>query len=323
MSFSSDVKKELCSLQINPGDNLALERTVAECYGMLLFGKRFSFNDISLATESRSTAGKFVNFLTGLFSPPPIIDTIRSLKTKSHEIRLYTVRVVNSDDCLRIFEKFGHDKSQINLRINMANIDDDTVSDFLRGVFLSCGSVTDPAKTYHLEFIVSTKSLCSDLCRIIEDAGDYSIKPKVIQRSGVYVIYIKESSQIHEFLKLAGAKESLKKFEEEKNIKELRNSVNRLSNSEVANIKKTANAYLKHMKAIKIIQNSCGLESLPPELEELAKVRMENPELSLRGLGEMLTPPISRSGVNHRLEKIMEIAQSISGTGSADDKERE
>ena len=321
MSFSSDVKKELCSLQINPEDNLAVERTVAECYGMLLFGKKFSFNEISLATESRATAGKFVNFLTGLFSPPPIIDTIRSLKTKNNEIRLYTVRVVNTDECLRIFEKFGHDRSQINLRINMANIDYDTVSDFLRGVFLSCGSVTDPAKTYHLEFIVSTKSLCTDLCRIIEDAGDYSIKPKVIQRSGVYVIYIKESSQIHEFLKLAGAEESLKKFVEEKNIKELRNSVNRLSNSEVANIKKTANAYLKHMKAIKIIENSCGLDALPPELEEIAKIRMENPELSLRGLGEMLTPPISRSGVNHRLEKIMEIAQSISGAGSVEDKE--
>ena len=94
-----------------------------------------------------------------------------------------------------------------------------------------------------------------------------------------------------------------------------------MSNSEVANIKKTANAYLKHMKAIKIIENSCGLDALPPELEEIAKIRMENPELSLRGLGEMLTPPISRSGVNHRLEKIMEIAQSISGAGSVEDKE--
>lgn len=322
MSFSSDVKRELCSLEINPADVNFIEKNVAQCYGMLLFGKKFTYNEISLSTESRSTAGKFVNFLSGLFSPPPIIDTIRSLKTKSEEIRMYTVKVVNSDDCMRIFEKFGHDKSQINLRINMANIEDDTVSDFLRGVFLSCGSVTDPAKNYHLEFNVSTKSLCTDLCRIIEDAGEFSIKPKVIQRCGVYVVYIKGSSEIHEFLKLAGAKESLKRFEEQKNLKELRNSANRISNSEVANIKKTADAFLKHMKAIEIIDKTCGLESLPPELEELAKIRMENPELSLRGLGEMLTPPISRSGVNHRLEKIIEIAQSISGNGLTESKER-
>lgn len=313
MSFSSDVKRELCSIEISAGDSLGMERTLAECYGMLLYGKKFSFSEISLSTESRCTAGKFVNFLTGLFSPPPIIDTIRSLKTKTDEIRLYTVKVVNSDDCMRIFERFGHDKTQINLRVNMANIEDETVPDFLRGVFLSCGSVTDPAKTYHLEFNVSTKSLCTDLCRIIQDAGDFSINPKVIQRSGAYVIYIKGSAEILRFLRLAGAKESIKKFEEEKNIKEIRNSVNRLNNSEVANIKKTANAFLKHMKAIEIIENSCGLDSLPPELEELARIRMENPDLSLRGLGELLVPPISRSGVNHRLEKIMEIAQSISG----------
>ena len=103
MSFSSDVKKELCSLQINPEDNLAVERTVAECYGMLLFGKKFSFNEISLATESRATAGKIVNFLTGIFSPPPDIYTIRALKKKNNKKQLYTVKGVNTNECLRIF----------------------------------------------------------------------------------------------------------------------------------------------------------------------------------------------------------------------------
>ncbi len=305
MSFASQVKKELCS-NISPEAG----RLMAECYGMMLFSKRFSQSAITFKTENSYTVNRYVSICENLFCP--LIEKTSTLKAKKNNTRLYTVNFIDEDDCRRIFESFGHHNRQISLRINWANIDENgRLSDFLRGVFLSCGSITNPEKSYHLEFCVPYKNLSGDLCRVIEEISDFTVKPGLISRGGAYVIYIKDSEEITDLLTYMGAPNSAMEIMGAKAIKQLRNNVNRRRNSEVANIQKIAAASAQQINAIEKIKAKKGLDFLPDDLKQLALLRLENPDMSLRSLGDSLSPKISRSGVNHRIKRILDIAADI------------
>ena len=305
MSFASTVKKELCQ-----NTATELSKLKAECYAMLLFAKRFSYNEIIFTTENNYAAARFVDLMTILFSP--LIEKQTTLKAVKKKTQLYTIKIIDSLECEKIFTYFGHSKSDVTLRINRANIEEDyNKSDFLRGAFLACGSVNDPEKNYHLEFCVPYKSLCTDLSTLIREIDETQIISKQILRTGSFVEYIKDSEQIADLLTYMGAYNCAMEIMGAKAMKQLRNVINRKRNSEVANLGKTAAASAKQINAIEKIKNNIGLESLPPQLLQLANIRLENPELSLRDLGQMMSPPISRSGVNHRIEKILEIADSI------------
>ncbi len=300
MSFSSEVKKELCSCDLT--DKEALK---AELYGMLLFGKVFSEDKIVFTTENSDACRRVSLLLQNLYMP--IIEKQAALRTRADDNHLYKVSVLDSGDCKRIFEDFGHSKNRVSLRINRANISgDEYLSAFLRGIFLCCGSVSDPMKGYHAEFCVPHKNLSVDLCKILTEIEECELVPKTVVRSGNYIVYFKGSEQICDLLTYMGASKGAMEIMGTKAVKQIRNNVNRRINGEVANISKIASASAGQLEAIKYIQNTRGLESLPEDLREIAYLRLENPDMSLRDLGANLNPPISRSGANHRMKRLLE-----------------
>ncbi len=303
MSFSSEIKKELCSAEIYEKELLK-----AELYGMLLFGKTFSADKIVFTTENTYACKRSVFLLQNLYMP--IIEKQTALRTKSNDSHLYKIKIVDSDECKRIFESFGHSEQQVTTRVNRANVCSEELSSaFVRGAFLSCGYVADPMKGYHAEFCVPHKNLSIDLCKILTEITECEFTPKTVVRNGNYVVYFKGSEQICDLLTYIGAPVKAMEIMGTKAVKQVRNNVNRRINSEVANIGKVAAASAKQLEAIEYIKKTKGLEVLPDDLREIAYLRLENPEMSLRDLGQNLNPPISRSGANHRIKRLLEYAE--------------
>lgn len=305
MSFASETKNEICK---GMPQNSCCQK--AECYGLLLFAKNFSLHTITLTTENGTVAhhaaqlaarvtGSYVDLSTALFHA----DAHKSA---------YTLTVAGEEQRKAVLACFGYDGSEISLRINHANLDGDCCeSAFLRGAFLSCGTVTNPEKDYHLEFVVPFLNLARDFITLLSEVNSLDLQPALVNRKGAYVVYIKGSERIADLLTYIGAPNAAMELMQVKMVKEVRNYVNRKTNFETANIDKTVSAAAKQVEAIEKISRSMGLESLPEELRELAALRLENPEMSLRELGENLSEPISRSGVNHRLQRLMEIAENL------------
>ena len=212
-------------------------------------------------------------------------------------IGAYAITIPGEAARIQMIRSFGHDENDVNLHIHEKNLQKDCcISAFLRGVFLICGTVTDPQKEYHLEFSTPYLHLAEDLVA-------------VARRKNSYIVYIKESAAIEDFLTLTGAVNSAMNLMQIKMYKETYNNLNRVSNCETANLDKTYSAATKQIAAIALISDKVGLDELPADLREAAVLRLENPEMSLREMGERLS--ISRSGVNHRLRRILEFAEQL------------
>lgn len=301
MSFSYDVKDELFTVE------QSLEQENMECcihafsYGLLLFCRGFSTSYVNIQTENELVANLYKNVVENILHKEQKINCSNAGK--------YSIVVEDKSDRIKILEYFGHTGKELSLRINRANLYDECcINSFVRGVFLSCGTVTEPTKNYHLEFVVSHKNLCNDLIKLLDEIN---VNAKYVLRKGNHVAYFKDSESIEDVLGYMGAVNSSLKVMEVKIYKDVRNKVNRKINFESANLTKTVDAAVMQIHAIETIQNSKGLSYLNDELRELAEIRIENPELSLRELGERLSTPLSRSGVNHRLKKIINIAQEL------------
>ena len=303
MSFSTDVKKELIECGVS---NECCLRSMA--YGMLLFGRSFTISNISMMTDCEETADAYIEIVgraTGALVT----------KTLSHSGGKYILSVDEPADRKKIFSAFnltGNERSQrINRSVLTNEADDENnccFSSFIKGAFLSCGTVCDPNKMYTLEFIVPYMKLSEDLCTLLEESR---LEPKLTGRRGVYVCYFKDSSKIEDILAFMGASMAMLEIVGIKAMKDVRNRVNRVMNFDNANISKTVSAAASQIEAIELIDKMVGIEELPQDLKEVAKLRREFPEMSLRELGEALNPPTSRSGVNHRLMKIMDMAKKI------------
>lgn len=182
---------------------------------------------------------------------------------------------------------------------------------FLRGAFLAVGSMSAPEKGYHLEFNCPDEDKAKQLQRMIKG---FDIESKIIARKKHYVVYIKEGSGIVDLLNVCGAPISLMNLENLRILKEMRNSVNRRVNCETANITKTVNAAARQVEDIEYLRENYGLQNLPASLREMAEIRLENPDVPLRDLGAFFDPPLGKSGVNHRLRKLSELAEKIRPT---------
>ena len=181
---------------------------------------------------------------------------------------------------------------------------------FIRGAFLASGSISNPEKSYHLEIVCQTE----EKARHIQGAiGAFDIDAKIVLRKRSYVVYMKEGAQIVELLGLMGAGVALMELEKIRRLKDMRNSVNRKVNCETANIHKTVNAAVKQIEDIRLIEEKMGLDQLTSGLSEVARLRLEFPEATLKELGMMLTPQVGKSGVNHRLRKLSDLAQELRG----------
>lgn len=293
MSFSSDIKNELAAVT----GNACCER--AQAYGMAEFGHAFSATSICLQTENKAVAERYADLLS----------TVCGVKLQPEKPRasLYTVTVADADR-IRVLDSFGHGGNEVALRLNRANFDcEECATAFLRGVFLACGAVTNPQVDYHLEFNVPYLNLSRDLITLL---GELGLQAKSTRRKGNHIVYFKESEQIEDCLTGMGAMNASLELMNVKIVKSIRNNVNRAANCETANLDKTLAASLPQIEAVRRIEEHMGLDALPEDLRELARLRAEYPELSLRELGEALEPPISRSGVNHRLQRILAIAET-------------
>ena len=303
MSFSSDTKREICQ-KLSTRTPLQY----SELYAMLLLGREFTSRSIIFKTENEDVFSHFVFLIGRLFKAK--CEVIAPLKGETGRNRAFTVTVTSPEKCRRIFEHYGHEDRDVNLRVNRANIDDEEEQRaFIRGAFLACGSVTDPEKAYHLEFAVSHRNLCMDICRLVDEIQDCTVSPKLLSRGGNYIGYIKDSEQITDLLTYMGAVVASMNVMGTKALKQVRNTANRRANSEIANLQKTASASARQIKAINKLKKDGRYNLLPEELKTVAQLRYDYPELTLRDLGAKLDPPISRSGVNHRLEKIIRLAE--------------
>ena len=179
---------------------------------------------------------------------------------------------------------------------------------YIRGAFLASGSVSDPEKGYHFEIVCADSARAEQLSAMLESFG---IEAKITLRKHSYILYVKEGSQIADILNVMEAHVGLMKFENIRILKEMRNSVNRQVNCETANLNKTVTAAVKQIEDIQYIQSTIGFEKLPENLAEIARLRLEQPGMSLKELGQMLTPPVGKSGVNHRLRKLSFIAEEL------------
>lgn len=296
MSFSGDVKSELLSIEREYG---CCE--TAEAYGMLLFGHSFTARDISLQTENREIAKLYSKLVFDTTGVEPVLTSPMTGKQGAV--------VEKPKDRATVLEVFGYTGSEPSLRLNRGNIENECcISAFIRGVFLSCGTVTSPQKDYHLEFCIPYRKLCQDFISFLEEL-DFS--PKLVERKGYQIVYFKESEKIEDLLTCMQAVQSSLSLMNVKIYKDFRNKANRITNCETANISKTVAAAGEQLDAITRIKAANSFDSLPEELQELALLREENPEMSLRELGESLKTPISRSGVNHRLKRLIQIAGEL------------
>lgn len=306
MSFSSEVKSELS--RNAPQDSCCRK---AECYGLLLFGRSFSKSEISVKSANQAAAHRAAQLIaeaTGV-----IVDSSSYALRRKERQDSFLVSVPGDDQRRAVLESFGHTGDEISLRINRANLENECcVAAFLRGAFLSCGTVTDPQKDYQLEFVVPYMNLAKDLKSLVGEVLEPDLMPGLTHRRGAYVVYIKDSERVADLITCMGAGNAAMELMQAKMLKELRNNVNRKTNFETANLGKTAQASAAQLLAIeKILHSSGGVSDLPEELQELAMLRYRNPELSLRELGEALSEPLSRSGVNHRLRRIVELAEHL------------
>ena len=178
----------------------------------------------------------------------------------------------------------------------------------MRGAFLCCGSMSDPSKGYHLEFVCADEAQAEQLQEVI---GTFDIEAKIIQRKKYHVVYLKEGAGIVDLLNVMEAHRSLMELENLRILKEMRNSINRRVNCETANIGKTVQAATRQVEDILFIKEHYGFSKLPDNLREMAEVRLEYPDAALKELGEYLNPPVGKSGVNHRLRKLSELADKL------------
>ena len=220
--------------------------------------------------------------------------------------RSFSVNIEEKSDCDKILGAFGHNDKG-SLKINYANFDcADCAHAFLAGAFLACGTVSDPNKEYHLEFTVPFMNLSKSLVTFLEET---ELVPKLSGRKGYNIVYFKGSESIEDCLYLMGASSAMFEMMHIKIVKDFRNKANRTANCETANIDKTVKASYVHIEAIDKIERIKGLDYLKNDLREMAILRRDNPEASLAELSKL--SGMSRSGVNHRMKKIVEIAQSI------------
>ena len=309
MSFSSEVKEELT--EYVPGGRHCL---IAELAAMIVICGRVRITEtgkyrLFIHTENIYTIKKYYILLKKAFG---ITGEVSIRKNITKNTRIYTILVKNDLakevlSGIKLINKEGEIRDDYSLVSNLIVQNNCCKKAFIRGAFLAAGSIGDPEKSYHLEIVVGNSLAGEELIAILSKLG---LKAKLVKRKNHYPVYIKESDTLSEFLGVTEAHKSLMKFENIRIVKDVKNKVNRKVNCETANIKKTASAAAKQLDDIYYLQKINKLEKLPDGLRELAKLRMEYPDATLKELGGLLEEPLGKSGVNHRLNKISQIAQN-------------
>ena len=310
MSFSGMVKEEL-SRQIGT----ARHCRIAELAALIGFCGRLEHfpqgEKLKLQTENETVARKCFTLLQKTFN----IEKEISVRENSHlkRVKVYVLEISDPEEIREILQatKLIADSKFCDTLIlqDMLVVQQSCCKRaYIRGAFLASGSISDPEKGYHFEIVYPDERKAQQLQTIIRS---FSVDAKIVQRKKSYVVYVKEGAQIVDMLAVMEANVALMDLENIRILKEMRNSVNRKVNCETANINKTVNAAVKQMEDIKLIQQVMGFEQLSDGLAQIAELRMQYPEATLKELGMMLSPQVGKSGVNHRLRKLSSLADEL------------
>lgn len=265
--------------------------------------------NLLLITENAAVARKFIKLSKQLFEVATHIGVRRKLRLKKNNI--YIIKLPPQKNLETMLTTLGIKVSHQGLEFDWQAMPLERpccYRSYLRGAFLGAGSVNDPEGNYHLELISQDVNHIKLLAQLMKK---FELLPKVSRRKQWYVLYLKESEQIINFLNIIGAHKALLEFENTRIIKEMRNNVNRLVNCETANLNKTIDAGLRQVENIRFLLQKVNYEDIPPKLREAARLRLEFPDISLKELGQMMDPPVSKSAVNHRLRRLETMAEEL------------
>lgn len=293
MSFSGNAKAELCKAGLQRSCCAA-----AEAYGVLLYANTFSASEIKIITGSEEFAQHLPRLWKRAFDLS--FDVLPPAKNKGK----YILIMNDPAKIEKIFSKYGYDaRSTLVHHINLGVLEDECCRvAFIKGAFLAGGSITDPEKRYHLELVTDHMNVSRETYSLLLEMG---FCPHDTTRAGHYIIYFKQSEAIEDFFTTIGAVSSAMEIMETKVEKDMRNSINRKVNCDSANADKIVSAAASQLDKIRLLDREIGLENLPPDLQEVAFLRIANPEASLSDLAMLSDPPVSKSGINHRLRKLM------------------
>lgn len=313
MSFSYRTKSELC--RIPTGHRCCM---IAELAGIIHTSGTIQISGggryrLKISTENASLARKVFKLFKELYSINAEILVRKNTRLRKKNsylliipISKYTRRILLDTYSIYIDKE---DNVSISKGIDPALVKRRCCKmSYLRGAFLGGGSMADPEKMYHLEFVTYRREYGEELCGLI---NTLNLHGKIIERKNTYVVYLKEGEHIVNLLNMMGAHSALLDFENIRVYKDVRNNINRIVNCETANLTKTINASMRQIESIRYIDQKLGYEKLPKSLKEMAEVRLNYPDASLKELGELLDPPIGKSGVNHRLRKLDKLAEDL------------
>ena len=299
MSFSLNTKNELCRLEAQ-----SKCCAIAECYGILLFCNTFKAREIRIITGIKALGQRFEELFEMAFS----VDFDILPQPDKRGKQSYIINDPKKLKC--IFDTFGiSPESLLAHHVNLGVLEEECCQrSFIRGAFLAGGAITNPEKSYHLELVTDHFNVSRETFSLLLEMG---FSPKETARSGNYITYFKQSSAIEDFLTLIGAPIHAMELMSAKIEKGMRNEINRKVNCDTANVTKTVDASVSQVRAIRKIEKAGSLETLPEKLKQTASLRMENPELSIKELADISVPPVTKSCLNHRLRKLVEIADLL------------
>ena len=311
MSFSGKIKEELAR-QMSPSraGQIAESAALICMCGAVAIDKNGMYS-LKIHTENLSVARKCFT----LFEKTYNIKTDVALRRNTQKGTIsYFVIVKAHSDAWRVLREihllnaFGEIEEELDVDKNVLLGERSSRRAFLRGACLAAGSMSDPEKSYHFEIACATNEKAEQIRQVMQS---FSLDAKIVQRKKYYIVYLKEGTQIADALNVMEAHMALMEFENVRILKEMRNEVNRKVNCETANLNKTVSASVKQIEDIKFIQEKTGLDKLPDALKDIALARLNYPEASLKELGELVTPSVGKSGVNHRLRKLSEMADKL------------
>lgn len=313
MSFSGSVKEELLGCIDN-----ARHCRIAEIAAFLAFDGEIvrlpsGEIDLRVSSENESLVRKYFTLLEKTFTMGNSVSIDDRITKKNNRFVVELEEPESAVKILQAVKLLGNDRTPqvLDALVNQMVVQRNCCRRaFIRGAFLCAGSISDPEKFYHFEIVCGSKAKAVQLMELIQS---FEVDAKIVQRKKYYVVYVKEGAQIVELLGIMGAGVSLMNLENVRILKDMRNTVNRKVNCETANINKTVNAAVKQVEDILYIRDTAGLDSLPENLEEAALLRLEYPQASLKELGALLSTPVGKSGINHRLRKICSIANELRG----------
>jgi len=305
MSFAAETKKELTQLDVEGSYAKAELAALIRMNGFIsIINKQLS---VDMSTENAAIARRIYVLIKSVYHYVAKVLVRKKMRLKKNNV--YIVRLDEHAQEMLEDLKIVNRQLMFTREISREVIKDEGCQRaYLRGAFLAGGSLNHPESSYHLEIFSNYEEHIHSLLKLM---NVYELKAKVLPRKNGFVLYIKEGESITEFLNIIGAHKALLYFEDIRIVKDMRNSVNRLVNCETANLNKTVTAALNQVENIRLIEKEIGMDQLPKKLREIAELRIKNPDITLKELGELADESISKSGINHRFRKIGTIADKI------------